>query len=130
MHIKHRVVVVFGHVLKGLVAQVARVVDKDIERAEGLHCVGDDALRAVARRNRRFVGNCLAALCPDLGNHIVRSVTTTGAIDAAAQIIHHNLCAPCCECQRMSAAQTSARTSNNHDLAFKLTHRSIPSIPT
>ena len=122
MDVDHQVELVQRHVLEGLVAQDASVVDDDVDRSESCQGVVHDALGAVPVGDGRLVGNGLAASRLDLRHHRIGSVRLAFAVDGTAQVVHHHLGAALRERQRMAPAQAVASTRDDGHLAFEIAH--------
>jgi hypothetical protein len=102
--------------LEGLVAEHARIVDHDVDRAEGIHGCLDDVGRGLRIGHRIVIRHGLAARRLDLGNHLVGGgMIAAFAVDGAARIVHHNLGAAAGQQQRMRAAQPIAGAGHDGD---------------
>ena len=104
------------HVVEGLVAQHARVVHNDVDRAEGI----DGGLHDVGGRRGLgdgiVVGDGDAAGRLDLVDHLVgRGMTAPFAVDRATRIVHDHLGAAAGQQQRMRAAEPVARAGDDGD---------------
>jgi hypothetical protein len=102
--------------VEGLVAQHARIVDHDVDRAEGIDRGLDDVGGARRVSDRIVVRHGLAARRLDLRHDLVgRGMPATLAIDRAARIVHHHLGAAAGQQQRMRAAEAIAGTGDDGD---------------
>ena len=110
MHFYDEVKILRRHIVEGLVAQHARIVDHDVDRAEGIDSGLDDVGRTLGIGHRIEVGHRDAARRLDLGHHLVGGgMIAAFAVDRAARIVHHHLGAAAGQQQRMRATEPVAR---------------------
>jgi hypothetical protein len=105
VHVHHQSEIVHRHLGEALVAQDAGVVDQDVDPAPGLHRRIDHRLDRVHIGHRPGRRHRLTARRDDLVNHALRR--------RLGQIIDHDPRALRGQIQRVTAAQTPART--RHD---------------
>jgi len=109
VNVDDRVPLIFGHVCQHSVAQNARVVDDDVERAKGIDRGLNQALRAFERRHAVAVGDRLATERLDLFDNLLRRAgVAAGAINAAAKVVDDDLRTMRCKAERMLAADAAA----------------------
>ncbi len=116
VHLHHEVEIIDRHVVEGLVAQHACIVDHDVDRAEGIDRRLDDVGRALGIGHRIVVRHGLAARRLDLGHHLVGGgMIAAFAVDRAARIVHHHPGAAAGQQQRMRAAEPVAGAGDDGD---------------
>ena len=91
-HLDDRVPVVLAHREEHAVTQDPRVVDHDVEAAEDVDGLADDALAPVPGGDVVGVGHGLPAGGDDLVDHLLGGPdVTAGAVTAAADVVDHDL---------------------------------------
>lgn len=128
MHAVDQVPVGVFHLVKGLVAQDARVVDHHIDAPVGVQRLLND-VRAVG--HRVMIGNRLATGLANLLHHPVGCGTVRAlALGAATQVVDHHSGAMAGEQQGMGTPQSAAGPGHDHDLVFEadgISHMRTPS---
>ena len=79
----HYVPFVQSHLLEGFVSQDAGVIYQNIDTAIRIECIFNDRFRAVAIRNRRFVGDGCSSDCLDIRDHSVSRIAAACSIHIA-----------------------------------------------
>ena len=104
------------HVHEHAVAQDARVVDQDVEPAEGLDRGVDEALRALPIGDAVAVRHGLATHRLDLVDDVVRGTSRLpGAVHLAAEVVHDDLCTVRRQHQRVLATDAPAGARDDRD---------------
>ena len=120
MHADDGVEVVLAHREDHAVAQDAGVVDDDVEPAEGLDRLVDDALCAVEVGDVVVVGHGLApTAADDLGDLLGGPLVGPLAGDRAAQVVDDDLRAFCGELERLTPADTVPGPGDDRHLAVE-----------
>ena len=118
VHVDHRVEQRRVHVVEGLVAEDAGVVDHDVDAAERVERSLDDPGSALGRGDRVRVGDRDAAERLDLlGGGVRRAFGSAGAVDAAAEVVDHDLGAPRREEEGVLTAEPSARAGDDRNFS-------------
>ena len=108
-----------GHREQHPVAEDAGVVDEDVETAEGVDRLLDEARGAVPAADVVGVGRGLAARGRDLVDDLLRrSRVGARTVTTAAEVVDHDLGAVASEGQRVLASQPTARTRDDADPPF------------
>jgi hypothetical protein len=127
--VEHRVDVGRRHVVKGAVADDAGVVDDDVDPAERRQGGVDDGLAAFGCGDRVGVGHGHAAGGLDLGDHLLgRPRRGALAVDAAPEIVDHDLGAPGGQQQGVGPAEPAAGAGHDRHppVEPQLGHRPTP----
>ena len=124
MHGDDRVPLVLFHVHEHPVAQDAGVVDEDVEPAERVDRVLDEAAGAGEVGDVLAVGDGLAARGLDLGDDLLRR-RQVGALagERAAEVVDDDLRAGRGERERVRAADAAPGAGDDRDLAREVRHR-------
>ena len=122
MDVDDDVPLVEGHVLECLVAQDAGVVDQDVDPAERVHGGLHDGLRTFPIGDGGFVGDRDTARGLNLGDHRIRGIALSRAVDAAAQVVHYHFRSTLGELQRVAPSYASTGPGDDCDFSFELTH--------
>lgn len=131
MHGVDEVPVFVAHLVKGRVSKDARIVDKHVDAAKGVNCRLDYLLTVF---NRVVVSHGRAARLADLVDHNVgrlgrttlswhgitllnrnRHQSAAHTLDAATQVVHHNLGATLAKEERVRAPKAAASARDNND---------------
>src|SRR5690606_647935 len=102
VHGDHVVEVLDRHLAQGLVPQDARVVDHDVDLAEGLDRGGDDRAGALGGGDVVGAGYRLPAVLVDQLRHVGGGTGRgAGAVERAAEVVDDHLGAPLGQQQRV-----------------------------
>ena len=106
--------------MERLVAQDAGVVDDDVDAPVGVDRGLHDRLAALGRGDRVGVGDGLAARGFDLVDHLLGGAgVAAGAVDRAAEVVHHDERAPRGEQQRVLASEAATGARDDRYLAVE-----------
>ena len=120
MHGDHRVEQLGVHVVERLVAQDAGVVDDDVDGAERVDRALHDRLAALRCGDRIGVGDGFAARVLDLVDDVLGGpLVAAGAVDGAAEIVHHDQRAALGEHQRMLPAEPTTGAGDDRHFSVE-----------
>src|SRR5208337_5549577 len=126
MHSDHVVPFLFGHVENHAVAQDAGDVDQDIELAEFLDRLVDEALAAFDGGDIHVIGNGVAARGLDFLDHVVGGrLSLLLARDRDPKIVDYYCASLRGECPRDAAADAATAAGDSGYFSVELAHRSI-----
>ena len=120
VHVDHRVDQVGCHVGERPVAQDAGVVDDDVDAPEGVDGRLHDRLAALDRGDRVGVGDGHPAGGGDLlDDRLCRAGARAGAVDGAAEVVHHHQRPAGGQQQGVLATQPAAGAGDDRYLAVE-----------
>ena len=126
MHSDHVVPFLLRHVEDHAVAQDTGDVHQDVELAEFLDRLVDEALAAFDGRDIHVIGNCVAARGFDFLDHVIGGrLRFLLPRDRDAKIVDYNCASLRGECPRDAAADTATAAGDGGYLSVELAHRSI-----
>jgi hypothetical protein len=109
------------HLREALVTQHAGIVDEDVDAPEGVDRLLDEAGYADVVGDRGAVGNGFAAKGLDFLDDLLGSFGRAArAVDAAAEVVDHDLGAAAGEFEGVAAAEATACTGHDGDFSVKI----------
>jgi hypothetical protein len=112
----HRVPLRLAHGEQHAVAEDAGVVHDDVEAAEDVDGLADDALAALPRADVVGVGDCRATGGDDLIDHLLgRAGVATAAVPGAAEVVDDHVGAVSRQHQCVLAAEAAAGPGDDGD---------------